>query len=224
MITRRYYEKHSPLCRRRQVIAAILHLVHVYLTDRYRRWQWVAWVSGIVLLGALWVTGVVGYWMVWDQRAQMIADLTARFLDYLPIFGESLSMSFSRNNLITNFFFFVALFVHLMVPVLLFIALWIHVVRISKPIINPPKIIATIIVFIIITVAVIKPATSLLPANANKIISKIGIDWFYLFFYPMFNALPTWLSWVIVTGSTLFLTIAPWLAWRMGKGWRIIYI
>lgn len=193
------------------VVAAILHLLHVYLTDRYRRWRWIAWVSGIILLGALWVTGVVGYWMVWDQRAQMIADVTARFLDYLPIFGESLSMSFSNNSLITNLFFFVALFVHLMVPILLFIALWIHVMRISKPIINPPKIIAAIIVCIIIGLAILKPATSLLPADANRTISKIGIDWFYLMFYPMFNAMPTWLSWVITAISTLVITIAPWL-------------
>ncbi|MBI5048145.1 MAG: cytochrome b N-terminal domain-containing protein [Deltaproteobacteria bacterium] len=103
------------------VIASILHLLHVYLTDRYRRWRWVAWVSGIVLLGAVWITGVVGYWMVWDERSQIIADLTAGLLDYIPIFGDSLSMSFTSNNLITNLFFFVALFIHIMVPVLLFV-------------------------------------------------------------------------------------------------------
>src|SRR3989338_7180092 len=41
------------------VISATLHLLRVYLTDRYRQWRWVAWVSGIVLLGAIWITGIV---------------------------------------------------------------------------------------------------------------------------------------------------------------------
>lgn len=193
------------------VIASMLHLVQVYLTDRYRRWRWVAWVSGIVLLGAVWVTGVVGYWMVWDQRAQMIAELTAGFLDYIPIFGDSLSMSFTSNNLITNLFFFVALFVHIMVPVLLFIVLWIHVVRISKPVINPPKIIAAILISVILVISLTKPATSLLAADADRLISTIGLDWFYLFLYPMLNALPTWASWTVVVGATIIVTMLPWL-------------
>lgn len=192
------------------VVATILHLVHVYLTDRYRRWRWVAWISGIVVLGAVWVTGVVGYWMVWDQRAQMIAELTAGFLDYIPIFGDSLSMSFTSNNLITNLFFFVALFIHLMVPVLLFIALWIHVIRISKPVINPPTMLSVIIAGIILALAIIKPATSSLPANTNRLVSTIGIDWFYLFLYPMLNAVPMWLSWTIMAGSTIIITLFPW--------------
>ncbi|MBI5874868.1 MAG: hydrogenase iron-sulfur subunit [Deltaproteobacteria bacterium] len=193
------------------VIASILHLAQVYLTDRYRRWRWVAWVSGIVLLGAVWVTGIVGYWMVWDQRAQMIAELTAGFLDYMPIFGDSLSMSFTSNTLITNLFFFVALFVHIMVPVLLFIALWIHVVRISKPVINPPKIIAAILICVILALSLIKPATSLLAADADRFISIIGLDWFYLFPYPMLNALPAWASWAVAASATIIITMLPWL-------------
>ena len=192
------------------VISAILHLLRVYLTDRYRQWRWVAWVSGIVLLGAIWITGIVGYWMVWDERSQMIADLTAGLLDYIPIFGDSLSMSFTSNNLITNLFFFVALFVHLMVPVLLFVVLWIHVVRISKPVINPPRVIAVILMGVILAISIIKPATSLLPADANRLISVIGLDWFYLFIYPALNIMPTWLSWVVMAGLTLIVTIAPW--------------
>lgn len=192
-------------------MAAITHLLHTYLTDRYRRWRWVAWVSGIALLTAIWATGIVGYWMVWDEKAQMIADLTAAFLDYLPIFGDSLSMSFASSNLITNLFFFVALFIHLMVPVLLFIVLWIHVVRISRPVINPPKTLAIIIICIILILSIFKPAASLARADTNKLISTISIDWFYLFFYPMLNAIPPWLAWIILTGSALILTLAPWL-------------
>ncbi|HAG50706.1 MAG TPA: hypothetical protein DCL42_05150 [Deltaproteobacteria bacterium] len=157
------------------IIATILHLIQVYFTDRYRHWRWIAWVSGIFLLAFIWLTGIIGYWMVWDERGQIIADLTAAFLDFFPIFGELLSLSFSRNNLITNLFFFVALFLHIMVPVLLFIFLWIHLIRVSHPVINPPRLIGIPIVGILLALSLLKPATSQLPADVGKIISKVGM-------------------------------------------------
>ncbi|MBI5048144.1 MAG: hydrogenase iron-sulfur subunit [Deltaproteobacteria bacterium] len=59
--------------------------------------------------------------------------------------------------------------------------------------------------------AVIKPAASLQPANTNKLISIIGLDWFYLFIYPVLKGMPAWLSWVMMSAVTITVTIVPWL-------------
>jgi len=67
------------------IIAAILHLLRIYITDKYRGWRWVPWVSGVALLVTLWVTGILGYMMVWDNRAQTIVVMSAEMLDYLPV-------------------------------------------------------------------------------------------------------------------------------------------
>lgn len=193
------------------IFTSILHLLHVYFKDRYRHWRWIAWVSGIALLMAVWITGIIGYWMVWDERSQMIAQLTTEFLDYLPIFGGSLSLSFTQDQLVTGLFFFIALFLHLFIPVFLFILLWIHVMRISKPVINPPREMAVAIGGVILVLSIIRPVTLLLPADTKKIISITGMDWFYLFFFPMLNAIPVWTSWLLLGAGLAVLTSVPWL-------------
>src|SRR3989337_280394 len=67
------------------ILTSLLHLIRVFWTGRYRHWRWPAWVSGLALLIAIWVTGIIGYWMVLDLQAQVIAQMTATVLDFFPI-------------------------------------------------------------------------------------------------------------------------------------------
>ena len=192
------------------ILTAILHLIRVFWTGRYRHWRWPAWVSGLALLIAIWVTGIIGYWMVWDLRAQLIAQMTARFLDFLPIFGEPLAMSFTTDKLVTGLFFFMALFIHLFIPVFLFLILWVHVMRISKPVITPPVAVAVITGISVLVLSIVKPAVSLLPAASDKMLTSISFDWFYLFFYPVINDLPEWGAWGLMTIGLAVLAGMPW--------------
>lgn len=192
------------------VLTALVHFLRVFFTGRYRFWRWPAWVSGIAFLMAIWVTGIIGYWLVWDLRSQLIARLTAKLLDFLPVFGEPLTMSFTTDKLVTGLFFFMALFLHLFIPVLLFIILWIHVMRISKPVINPPVVISVLTGITILVLSIAKPAVSLLPAASDKMITKVSFDWFYLFFYPVISDLPLWSSWALMVPGMAILAGIPW--------------
>lgn len=193
------------------VLTSILHLLHVYFMDRFRHWRWVAWVSGVGLLAAIWVTGIIGYWMVWDEKAQMIAQLTTEFLDRLPVFGGILSLSFTKEQLVTNLFFFMILFLHIFIPIFLFILLWVHVMRISKPVINPPKKLGMAIGGVLLILSIIKPVAILLPADTKKIVSMTGVDWFYLWFFPLVNGIPAWTSYLALGMGLAVLMAFPWL-------------
>lgn len=193
------------------VATGILHLLHIFFTDRYRQWRTIAWLSGIAVLGAIWFTGVVGYWLVWDERAQMIAQFTTEFLDHLPIFKGTLSLSFAKDQLVTGMFFFIALLVHLFVPVFLFFLLWVHVMRLSKPVLSPPRKMAYMIAGFVLLLSIVKPVVNLMPANSRKIIAITGIDWFYLFLFPVINSIPVWLTWVSIVVSLALLAAIPWL-------------
>ena len=196
------------------VVTAIIHLLHVFFTDRYRHWARIAWISGIAILSAIWFTGVIGYWMVWDERAQMIAQFTTEYLDHLPIFKGMLSLSFARDQLVTGMFFFIALLVHVFVPLFLFFLLWIHVMRVSKPVLSPPRKMAYAIAGLILLLSIVKPVVNLMPANSRKIIAITGIDWFYLFFFPLINSLQVWVTWVGIVLSIALLAAIPWLIRR----------
>ncbi|MDD5435599.1 MAG: hydrogenase iron-sulfur subunit [Nitrospira sp.] len=193
------------------VVTAVLHMFHVFFTDRYRHWRKIAWLSGLAILGSLWFTGIIGYWLVWDERAQMIAQFTTEYLDHLPIFKGMLSLSFAKDQLVTGMFFFIALLVHLFVPLFLFVILWIHVMRVSKPVLTPPRNMAYAIGVFILILSIVKPVVNLMPANSRKIIAITGIDWFYLFFFPIINSIPVWTSWLGIILSLAILSAIPWL-------------
>lgn len=192
------------------MLAMVLHLVREFLNDRYRNWRWVAWVSGAALMIVFWVEGVTGYWMVWDQRSLVIASITTKFIDFLPIFGEPLARAFLSNGAVSNLLFIGIIFVHLSLPTLILIAAWIHLVRISRPIVNPPALLNKAIGVLLLAMCIIVPATSQMPADLTIAAARFGIDWLYLPIYPMMAALPAWYSWLIVGVGTIILTLLPW--------------
>ncbi|MBI5560055.1 MAG: cytochrome b N-terminal domain-containing protein [Deltaproteobacteria bacterium] len=193
------------------ILFTILHLVREFIKGRFRHSRWLPWASGGVTLLVIWVTGVIGYWMVWDERSQLIAELSSKLLDYLPIFGESLSMAFTTSNLITNLFFFIALFLHLTLPILLLILLWLHVMRVSKPCIHPPRLTAAAVAAALIMLSIARPVTMAAAANAGRVVSSTGIDWFFLSFYPVLNAAPAWAAWAILVPCAAILILTPWI-------------
>lgn len=198
------------------VIVAVLHLLRVYVTDRYRDWRWVAWVSGVSILVVIWLTGILGYWMVWDERAQLIAVLTAEMLDYFPIFTSMFTRAFLSNDTVTGLMFFIIIFLHVSVPVGLFFLIWIHVIRTSRPVINPPRMISVGIVIVLLSLALLKPALSTLPADLKRVPAEVPIDWFYLFIYPVFAATSPGAFWLIITLGIVLLVSVPWLKLKRG--------
>lgn len=192
------------------MIALVLHLLREYFNDRYRNWRWVAWVTGVAILIVFWVLGVTGYWMVWDQRSQLIARMSAEFMDFLPIFGESLTRAFLSNDSVTNILFIGVIFLHLSIPTLCLFLLWIHVVRISRPVINPPKEIIIALTIITLILCAVYPATSVGRADLSIVAARFGIDWWFLVIFPMLAAFPVWGSWLVTVVGTGFLIYLPW--------------
>ena len=57
------------------VVTSLLHGWRTFFQDRFRGARWVAWTSGVGMMLMLWLTGVTGYWLIWDERTQVLNEV-----------------------------------------------------------------------------------------------------------------------------------------------------
>ncbi len=194
------------------ILFAVLHMLHMIFTDRFRLFRWVAWVSGVATLLIFIVIGLSGYLLVWDERAQLSGLLLAKFFSVIPIFGHSLMSAFLGTD-IKNLggLFRILLFGHIAMTLLLIFTLWVHVMRISRPRLFPPKPLMVLLTLYTVAMAIFFPAKSDPPANLGSIPFSMSMDWFYLTGFPLFKLLPLSVNWVVFLGFFGLLALFPWL-------------
>lgn len=193
------------------VLVAGLHLLREFGQDRYRGVRWFSWVTGLIVLALVYVAGITGYWLVWDRLAQYVAIVSTEWLDLLGIFGEPVARNFLSPDTLESRFFTLMVFIHIAVPLIALILMWVHLQRVTKPRINPPRGLAVGTFLSLLALSLAWPAESQGPADLAKVPGEIGLDWFYLPAYPLLERLPGPVTW----SSALFLAALglaiPWL-------------
>jgi len=191
------------------ILAAALHGLKMFLNDRFWGARWIGWGSGLALFSLVWVTGATGYWLVWDKQAQVLSLVTAKFLDVLPVFGEPLVRTFLDASRIQNFLFFLILFIHITIPLLLGAAYWLHVMRLSRARFMPPRVVLWVTAAALLIASVLRPALSGPPADLGRLPGVIPIDWFYFFYFPLTRLDPLW-AWGMLAIAGLLVLSVPW--------------
>ena len=193
------------------VVVAVLHLLREFSLDRYRGPRWFTWVTGVPILLLVVASGITGYWLVWDKLAQYVAVVTTEWLDRLPIFGQSIARNFLSPDSLDDRFFTLLVFMHIVLPLLLLLVLWIHLQRVSRPQINPARGLAVGMFLTLLVLSLVKPALSQGPADLATVPALVGLDWFYLGFYPLLESWPGAASWGMLGALILILLALPWL-------------
>lgn len=193
------------------VVVMFVHLLREFGLDRYRGVRWFSWIVGMPIIVFVYASGISGYWLVWDRLAQYVAIASTEWLDWLPIFGEPIARNFLTRGSLDDRFFTLLVFLHIAVPLILVFALWIHLQRISRPNINPPKRLAAGSAAMLVGLSIVYPATSQGPADLGTVTSIVRPDWFYLPLYPLVDFLSAGTVWAIVAGATLVMLAIPWL-------------
>lgn len=199
------------------VLFAVIHAIKVFLARKFTGARWLAWITGLIVLGLIWLDGWLGYWLVWDQRAQAIAVGTAKALDVLPIFPEPIARSFLTNESINSLIFFAVFFAHVLLPIPIGIVIWIHLVRLKKPKFLPKRnlMIACTLVLVVISLAV--PASLAAPADMSVYPANFDVDWFYLVPLYLTDRLSGVWFWVVGLGMLAGLSSLPWVLARKRK-------
>ncbi|MDP6707641.1 MAG: cytochrome b N-terminal domain-containing protein [Alphaproteobacteria bacterium] len=193
------------------IVVMLLHIAREFAFDRYRDSRWFTWITGVPILWLVYAAGIGGYWLVWDKLAQYIAIATTEWLDWLPIFGESIARNFLSPAHLDDRLFTLLIFLHIAVPLILLLVLWIHLQRIAKAKYNPDRWLAIPTFVVLMLVSILKPATSQGPADLATVPAEVGLDWFYLAAYPLLDILSAGEVWAIAFVLTLGLILLPFL-------------
>ncbi len=193
------------------VVVLVIHVLREFSLDHYRGVRWFSWVTGVPLIWMLYASGITGYWLVWDKLAQYVAIVSTELLDWLPIFGEPIARNFLTPASLSDRFFTLLVFMHIAVPLFLLFIMWIHILRISRPKMNPPRALAAVVLVALVAVSLWKPALSQGPADLAKVPNGVGLDWFYLPLYPLADLWSHGAVWALLGGFTVMLAAMPWL-------------
>ena len=193
------------------VVVVVLHLLREFSLDRLRGKRFFPWLTGVVLLCLVYVCGITGYWLVWDELAQYIAISTAEWLDALPIFGEPIANNFLNSSTLGGRFFTLMVFMHIFAPLAMLLLMWIHIQRHARARVNPPRPLAIGTAITLLALALFRPAVSQGPADLDVVPATINLDAFYLAGYPLLDVLPGGQLWLAVALGIVILAILPWL-------------
>ncbi|MEZ5614135.1 MAG: FAD-binding oxidoreductase [Rhodocyclaceae bacterium] len=193
------------------IITMLLHMARHFAFDKYRGFRWFSWITGVILIWLVYITGINGFMLVWDQLAQFVTVATAELLDWIPIFKGVVIRNFIFEGHVNDRLFTLLAFVHLGAPLLVLMVMWIHVQRVPRAHTNPPKVIAIWVTLTFIVLSLIKPVVSQGPANLSVEVASIDFDWFYLAIYPLIYDWPLASLWGFLIGTSVFLYLLPWL-------------
>jgi ferredoxin len=191
------------------VVAILVHAVRMFVQRRTWGPRVLAWVSGIVLLGLALLCGVSGFVLVWDGFGRALAVESARILDALPILSEPVSRAFTGERPVPGAFFFLTLFLHIAVPLGMGLALWLHVSRLARPVLLPPKPLSWGVVIVLLAASIGAPLSIDPEGSAFRLPERITLDWFYGGWLPLTEPLPPWGVWAVALLGTAVLLLIP---------------
>jgi coenzyme F420-reducing hydrogenase delta subunit/Pyruvate/2-oxoacid:ferredoxin oxidoreductase delta subunit len=200
------------------MVAVAAHAFRMYAQRRTWGPRVLAWASGLVLLFVLLVCGWTGYVMVWDVQAQLLAVEGARFLDLLPIFSEPIGRAFVGEAPLPSAFFFLNLFLHVALPIGVGLVLWLHVARVARPALLPPRPVLWGVVAAFVVVSVAIPVGMAPEAELLRIPGRAPVDVFYSFFLPLTRPFAAAWAWLVTLLLAAVLLLVPlWTRPRTGR-------
>ncbi len=199
------------------IITTLLHAYRILFMERFRGPRWLAWVSGMVMTIVLWFAGVTGYWLIWDERSQLINDSFVNFLQALTPFAAPYMVMLTNADISgISWPLFLSVFgLHLL---MFFIAagfFWLHIKRLNRPKWLPPAYWTIGVGIVVFLVGLLFPVGMLPQGNLEQLPGSVTIDPLFLFYLPASgNPSLSWVLWGVLVLLLVVSTALPWLRLR----------
>jgi ferredoxin len=190
----------------------MLHVGREWLRGRYAGFRWYSWVSGVPMLWLALLSGLIGYWMVADTRAQFVAIGIAEWAAAVPGFGAALMRIVIGTEATSDRLIALLLFTHVATALLVLAGLWAHLRRIARPATQPTLPATLASAAMLLALAAAWPALSTEPADVARLPPAVPIDWFFLGWFPLMYATSAGAAWLLAGLGTGLLLVLPWAA------------
>lgn len=196
------------------VVATAVHAVRMFAQGRSWGARAQAWIWGCVLLLLLFLCGWTGYVMVWDTFGEQLARHGARLIDALPVLSEPVSRTFTGERPVPTVFFFLNLFAHIGIPLGMGAVFWLHVRKLQRPAMLPPRPVTGAVVAALIAAAVLWPLKMAPAADPLALPATVPADLFFAFWIPIAGAMPAGQALALAAALGAGLLVVPWLTAR----------
>ena len=198
------------------IVAVAFHVIQMMIQGRTWGPRVLAWISGVILLFALLLSTWTGYVMVWDSHGHWLSTAGAEMVAVVPGLRHQIMRTFSGVEPLTGSFFFMNLFLHVAIPLVMIAGIWIHTARLRQARWLPARGVFVSLVVVMFVVSVLMPAPMLPEADLQELPGRMPVDLFSGFWLPLMGR---WGA-VSVLGCMLFvfggLFFVPWL-WRVRR-------
>ncbi|ODS51831.1 MAG: hypothetical protein ABS36_18835 [Acidobacteria bacterium SCN 69-37] len=198
------------------VVFTAIHAMRMFAQGRSWGARSLAWISGVLLVVLMLLAAWSGYVMVWDVLGERLAREGARMADALPILSEPVSRAFNGERPVPSVFFFITLFAHIGIPLGMGAMFWIHVKRLQRPAMLPPRPLLWGVVGLLTAVALVRPVIMAPKANPFAQTAHIPFDLFVAFWVPLTDAWSGGAVLLMLIGTFAALLIWPVLTTRRG--------
>lgn len=197
------------------VVAALLHGWRTFFMDRFRGPRWLAWVTGMVLVLFIWGAGLTGYWLIFDERAQLFNQTLINWFS-----GFDQGIAFLNRFMLTEaaaggwMFAFAILIVHLGLSVAIGVFFYLHIKRLQRAKILPPRYWMLLLGIPLLLAALFFPVGMLRPGSFEQLPTEVPLDIFMLWYLPASLSLSPVLFWgglILLFGVAIAI---PWLLRR----------
>jgi len=201
------------------VVVSLLHGWRTFVQGRFQKPRRTAWVTGIVMVAIVWLIGVTGYWLIWDERAQVLNEALRRVMA-----SFSTGLDFMLDNVLTSAagtgwpFLLLIFLVHFFLSLGVAVLIWYHLRHLARANWLPSGIWVALVGGSLLAAAVLSPAGMLPRLDMSSLVGPVGVDPFFLFLLPLAIS---WSPGVLWGGSLLAMAAAialPWLIRRRRPG------
>ena len=196
------------------VLTMVLHMLRYFAFDRLRGFRAFSWVTGVALLWLTYVAGINGFMLPWDRLAQFVTQASFEWLDWLPGFQGRLIRNFILPEHVTNRLFSLLVFMHIGVPLVLLLLMWVHVQRVPKATMVPPRPITIALSITLVVLSLVVPVFSQGQADLHTEPMALAFDWFLLPVFALMQSMSLGAIWALVMGLSAVGVLLPWLTLR----------